>query len=192
MAETSQTYTFNFMQEVSSLLYAAEGNPFTQCVQCGTCSGSCPVAAHMDYTPRQIIAMVNAGLKDQVMESNTFWYCASCYQCTVRCPQGISITELMYALKRYSIWKSYHKEGLIGPDFSEAFVKMIANSGKSFEPILAVTYLPKFSASQIIQEALTATGLVLKGRMPLLPKKIKRLKNFQRMVKRIIPIGDPS
>ena len=192
MTEASETYTFTFMREVSSLLHAADGNPFPQCIQCGTCSGSCPVAAYMDYTPRQIIAMVNAGLKEQVMESNTFWYCASCYQCTVRCPQGISITELMYALKRYSIWNRYHKEGLIGPDFSEAFVKMIVNSGKSFEPILAITYLPKFSASQIIQEALTATGLVLRGKMPLLPKKIKRLKNFQRMVKRIVPIGEAS
>jgi hypothetical protein len=69
---------------------------------------------------------------------------------------------------------------------------MIVNSGKSYEPILATTYLPKFSTSQLIQEALTATGLVLKGKIPLLPKKIKRLKNFQRMVKRIIPLGELS
>jgi hypothetical protein len=65
-------------------------------------------------------------------------------------------------------------------------------SGRSFEPVLAATYLPKYSASDIIQEALTATGLVLNGKMPLLPKKIKGLKNFQRMVRRIIPIGEPS
>ena len=37
-----------------------------------------------------------------------------------------------------------------------------------------------------------ATGLVLSGKMPLLPKKIKGLKNFQQMVRRIIPIGEPS
>jgi hypothetical protein len=69
---------------------------------------------------------------------------------------------------------------------------MIVNSGRSFEPILAVTYLPKFSARDLIQEAITATGLVLKGQIPLLPKKIKRLKNFQQMVRRIIPIGGTS
>jgi hypothetical protein len=108
----------------------------------------------------------------------------------VRCPAGIDIADLMYALKRYSMWKSSYAKDLIGPDFSASFVKMIVNSGRSFEPILAATYLPKFSAGQIVQEALTATGLVLKGKMPLLPKKIKRLKNFQRMVKRIVPIGE--
>jgi hypothetical protein len=96
----------------------------------------------------------------------------------------------MYALKRYSMWKSSYKKELIGPDFSESFVKMIVNSGRSYEPILATTYLPKFTPSQLVLEALTATGLVLKGKMPLFPKKIKRLKNFQRMVKRIIPLGD--
>ena len=37
-----------------------------------------------------------------------------------------------------------------------------------------------------------ATGLVLSGKMPLLPKKIKGLKNFQKMVKRMIPIGEMS
>jgi heterodisulfide reductase subunit C len=134
--------------------------------------------------------MIRADLKDEVLASNTYWSCASCYHCTVRCPAGIDIADMMYALKRYSMWKSRYKEDLIGPDFSEGFVKMIVNSGKSYEPILAPTYLPKFSASQLIQEALTATGLVLKGKIPLLPKKTKRLKNFQRMVKRIMPLGE--
>jgi hypothetical protein len=108
----------------------------------------------------------------------------------VRCPAGIDIADMMYALKRYSMWKGQYKEGLIGPDFSEAFVKMIVNSGRSFEPILAATYLPKFSARNIIREGLMATGLVLSGKMPLLPKKVKRLRNLQRMVRRIIPIGE--
>jgi heterodisulfide reductase subunit C len=146
----------------------------------------------MDHTPRQIIGMIQADLKEEVMASNTYWTCASCFHCTVRCPAEIDIAEMMYALKRYSMWKGAFKESLIGPAFSEAFVKMIVNSGRSFEPLLAATYLPRFNASDIIQEGLMATGLVLSGKMPLLPKKIKGLKKFQQMVRRIIPIGEPS
>jgi heterodisulfide reductase subunit C len=146
----------------------------------------------MDQTPRALIGMIRADLKEEVLASNTYWSCASCYYCTVRCPAGIDIADLMYALKRYSMWKGTYSESLIGPAFSESFVKMIVNSGRSFEPLLAATYLPKFSASDIIQEGLTATGLVLKGKMPLLPKRIKGLKNFQNMVRRIIPIGEPE
>lgn len=189
MTEASETYTFTFMKEISSLLYAADGNPFPMCVQCGTCSGTCPVAAYMDYTPRQIIAMVNAGLKDQVLNSNTFWYCASCYHCTVRCPQNISITELMYALQRYSIWKRRYKEDMIGPAFSEAFAKTIVRTGRTFEPILAPSYIFKFKLGEFFREIQNATELMIKGRLPLLPPRIKRLENFKRMVRRILPLG---
>jgi heterodisulfide reductase subunit C2 len=182
----------SFSYEVGNLMYASHGEPITNCLQCGTCSGTCPAVEFMDHTPRQIIGMIRADLKEEVMTSNTYWTCASCYYCTVRCPAEIDIADMMYALKRYSMWKGQYAEGLIGPDFSEAFVKMIVNSGRSFEPLLAATYLPKYSARDIIQEGLTATGLVLSGKMPLLPKKIKGLKKFQQMVRRIIPIGEPS
>jgi len=143
----------------------------------------------MDYTPREIIGMIRADFKDEVLASNTFWYCASCYHCTVRCPQGIDIAEMMYALKRYSIWKSQYQEGLIGPVFSETFVKTILRSGRSYEPVLATSYLFSYGIRELLQEAQTATSLMLKGRLPLLPPRIKRLENFRRMVGRIIPVG---
>lgn len=178
-----------FSREIGNLMYASHGNPIKDCLQCGICSGTCPAVDFMEHSPRTLIGMIGADLKDEVLASNTYWSCASCYSCTVRCPAGIDIADLMYALKRYSIWKGKH-EDLIGPAFSEGFVKMIVRTGRSFEPILAPTYLLKFNAIDLIREAQTASTLILKGRMPLLPKKLKGLKNFQRMVKRIIPIGD--
>lgn len=186
------TDTITFSKEISNLLYAAHGNPLKDCIQCGTCAGSCPAVEYMDHTPRQLIGMINANEKDEVMASNTYWSCASCFQCNVRCPAGIDIANLMYGLKRYSMWKDKYKEGLIGPEFSETFIKMILRTGRSFEPILVPTYIFKYGARELIQEAQTGSALVLKGRMPLLPKKIKRLDNFRRMVHRIIPIGGSS
>jgi heterodisulfide reductase subunit C len=107
--------------------------------------------------------------------------------CTVRCPRGIDIAELMYGLKRYSIWKNDYQKDLIGPTFSETFVRTIVNGGRSFEPILATSYLFTYGVQDFLQEAVTATNLMLKGRMPLLPPRIKRLENFKRMVRQIIP-----
>jgi heterodisulfide reductase subunit C2 len=182
----------SFRDEITNMMYASHGKPITECLQCGTCSGTCPAVEFMDFTPRKLIGMIGAGMKDEVLGSNTFWSCASCYHCTVRCPAGIDIADLMYALKRYSMWRDSHREGLIGPAFSESFVKTIVGSGRSFEPALAPSYLFKYGPRGLIQEAETATSLVLKGRMPLLPTKIKRLKAFQNMVRRIIPIGEPS
>ena len=133
--------------------------------------------------------MIRANMKDRVLASNTFWYCASCYHCTVRCPSEIDIAEMMYALKRYSMWKNQYQEGLIGPTFSEAFVKTIVRSGRSYEPVLAPAYIFSYGLRDFLQEAQTATSLMLKGRVPVLPPRIKRLENFRRMVNRIIPVG---
>jgi heterodisulfide reductase subunit C len=70
------------------------------CIQCGTCSGSCPLAEHMDFGPRQLFAMAREGDMNDVLHANTMWLCVSCYQCVVKCPRGISITEHMYSLKK--------------------------------------------------------------------------------------------
>jgi quinone-modifying oxidoreductase subunit QmoC len=190
MSATIEAPRLSFIGEIGNLLHAAAGNPLTTCIQCGTCSGTCPVAGFMDHTPRRLIAMIRADRKEQVLKSNTYWYCASCYQCTVRCPRGIDIAEMMYALKRYSMWKGSHQKDLIGPTFSETFVQTIMRSGRSYEPVLATTYLFTYGFQDMLQEAAMATGLMLKGRMPLLPPRIKRLENFKRMVRKIVPVGE--
>lgn len=181
-----------FRQEVSNLLYASHGESLKKCIQCGTCSGTCPVVEYMDHTPRKLIAMINADMKEEVLESNTFWFCASCYHCTVRCPSNIDIAEVMYAVKRYSIWHKQYEDDLVGPVFSETWVKTVLNSGRSYEPILAPTYMFTFGPKEFFQEALTATNLMLKGRIPVMPPRIKRLENFKKVVRRIIPVGGAS
>jgi len=30
------------------------------CIQCGTCSGACPLSIYMDFSPRQVVALVRA------------------------------------------------------------------------------------------------------------------------------------
>jgi len=182
----------NFSQEISNLLYASHGNPLKSCIQCGTCSGTCPVVDFMDEPPRRIIGLINANCKEDVLACNTYWFCASCYHCTVRCPAKIDIAEVMYAIKRYSIWNKTYGEDLVGPIFSETFVKTIVSSGRSYEPILAPTYMFTMGPKEFIQEAFTATKMMLKGRLPILPPRIKRLDNFKDMVRRIIPIGGSS
>jgi heterodisulfide reductase subunit C len=178
-----------FSEEISNLMYAAHGNPIQTCIQCGTCAGTCPVAPFMDHTPRRLIGLIQADMKHEVLASNTYWFCASCFHCTVRCPKGIDIAGLMYGLKRYSMWKSTYREGLVGPVFARTFVKTILAGGRSYEPVLAPSYMFSFGLREFLQEAQTATGLMLKGRLPLLPPRIKRLENFKKVMNRVIPMG---
>src|SRR3974377_1027700 len=64
-----------FLEEVYSI---PGGEKIKDCIQCGTCSGSCPVSWAMEETPRQAFAMVRAGMRNEVMERLTIWTCASC------------------------------------------------------------------------------------------------------------------
>lgn len=73
------------------------------CIQCGTCSASCPTAYAMDYTPRQLWKLIQLGLRDEVVNSRTFWLCTTCKACTVRCPRGIDLTQTMLMLKEYAV-----------------------------------------------------------------------------------------
>ncbi len=75
------------------------------CMQCGTCSSSCPTAYAMDYTPRQLWQMMRLGMEEEVLNSQTFWLCTVCKSCQVRCPRGISLTDTMIALKEYATRK---------------------------------------------------------------------------------------
>jgi heterodisulfide reductase subunit C len=70
------------------------------CIQCGTCTGSCPNAFAMDLTPRQLWQHVLMGRREEVFQSRTFTLCSACYFCTLRCPRGLHLTEAMHALKQ--------------------------------------------------------------------------------------------
>ncbi|MGD2177852.1 MAG: (Fe-S)-binding protein [Anaerolineae bacterium] len=75
------------------------------CMQCGTCSSTCPTAYAMDYTPRQLWQMMQLGMEEEVLHSQTFWLCTVCKSCQVRCPRGIPLTDTMVALKEYATRK---------------------------------------------------------------------------------------
>jgi hypothetical protein len=67
-------------------------------------------------------------------------------------------------------------------------VKTIIRSGRSFEPLLATTFLFSAGVKDFIQEAVTGTKMILKGRMPVMPPRIKRIDNFKKMIGRVIPL----
>lgn len=106
------------------------GDKIKQCIQCGTCSASCPTSYAMDYSPREIFAAFRAGMLDRVLKSNTVWLCSSCYYCTVRCPSGIKVTDIMYELKRLGVEFGLVQEGAIAPTMSKEFVNLVDKYGR--------------------------------------------------------------
>jgi Fe-S oxidoreductase len=79
------------------------GEDIQICIQCGVCSGSCPVASEMEYTPRKIIAMVRAEMEDEILASESIWRCLSCYLCQVRCPREIKLIDKIVDTRRHLV-----------------------------------------------------------------------------------------
>ncbi|MBN2128038.1 MAG: (Fe-S)-binding protein, partial [Sedimentisphaerales bacterium] len=77
-----------------------EGQPATNCMQCGTCSGSCPLGDAMEYPPRQIILQARAGNEQKVLNSPSVWMCVGCYTCEQRCPREIGLTDGLWPTVR--------------------------------------------------------------------------------------------
>jgi heterodisulfide reductase subunit C len=172
--------------EAEAILHRPE---VLECIQCGTCSASCPTAYAMDYTPRQIIAALRAGQLEKVLRSNTPWLCASCYYCTVRCPAGIQFTDLMYDLKRMAVRRGLHPRG--SPALYKAFVTTVDRYGRSAETELMIRYyLSRFNPLGLLKLAPFGLKMLLRKRFPLLPHRIKGHSDLGKILDHIAQKGD--
>lgn len=155
------------------------------CIQCGTCTASCPVSKYMTYSPRQIFAMIRSNLKEEVLASDTIWYCASCYSCTVRCPKEIKITEAMYSLKEMAVRENMTNGKLIAPHFAKKFMNIVKRYGRIYEPELAPSFITRVGIGGAIGNAIFGLKMFKKGRMPILPKKMEKMNGFKKMIRKV-------
>jgi len=153
------------------------------CIQCGTCGGSCPVAMDMDHTPRMLFAMLRAGMRDEVLRSNTPWMCVSCYHCVVRCPQEVHIADVMYTLKGMAIHAKLYRDST-PPDFSKTFVGMVENYGRSFEFGLAGRHYLTHFPLRLPGMAGMGLGLLTKKRMSVKPRRIKNMNQLSAILEK--------
>lgn len=102
------------------------------CIQCGTCTGSCPNTFAMDMTPRMVWHMVLLDQKDKIFKSQTFTLCSACYYCTLRCPRGLPLTEAMGKLKQIAARENSkpHKTSI---RFYKSFMDSVRRHGRVHE-----------------------------------------------------------
>lgn len=144
------------------------------CIQCGTCSGSCPNAFAMDITPRRMWRMVTTGQAEGLFTSKTFMLCSVCYACTLRCPRGLPLTEAMSALKQIAA-----RENLPGhrrsTQFYLNFMESVRRHGRVREMEFMTLYFAAMKNPLLpLQFASLGMRLMVKGKVSLqLPSKGK-------------------
>ncbi len=168
-----------FLKEIERI---PGGGRLNQCIQCGTCTASCPVSYAMDITPRQVIAMFRAGAIEELLRSRTIWICASCYHCTLRCPAQIQITDLIYALKRIAI-----EEGIFPKKFpvhvmSETFTNNVKRYGRNYEVGLLLRYFLRTHPTKLFAYRKVGLALWRHGRIRIRPSKIDNLEQLRKII----------
>lgn len=176
---TSKELCQQFLENVYSI---PDGEKINQCIQCGTCSGSCPTSDAMDHSPREVIAALRAGILDRVLESNAVWLCASCYSCTVRCPSSIPFTDVMYELKRLGVKHGLYPKDSTNAVMAHAFTESVDKHGRNHEFELIRKYYLRTNPLHIFSIIPLGMKLFSKGRMKITPHKIKGVKGLRKMM----------
>ena len=87
-------------RELNSKLRHVPGDQQPEyCHQCGKCSSGCLVADYFDFRPRRIVAMVQFGFIEELLESEDIWKCAQCLACKERCPRDVAPYDVIQALQ---------------------------------------------------------------------------------------------
>ena len=143
------------------------GEKINECIQCGVCSGSCSTVEWWEYTPRQVIAMIRAGMKDQVLSSSSAFHCVSCYLCTVRCPRGIKPANLIHAVETIAEREGYRPQTQTLPLY-----RIMRNSmrrGRIWDFGMAFAYYMKSNPLKALKNLPVFLAMNRRGRMPITP-----------------------
>ncbi len=177
-----KTRADTFVDEISAI---PGGEGVRLCIQCGTCTASCPSATRWEYTPSGVIAMIRAGMRDEVLSSSSIWHCLSCYFCTVRCPRGVKPTELFHILECLAEQHGFRTSETRTPVMYRSFVSSIKGNGRVHEFGMMFRYY--LTTNPLAALKLLPVGLQLFShkRMPLLPKKVKGKDDLSKIIQRL-------
>lgn len=157
------------------------GQEVLTCIQCGTCSASCPTFNLMDPSIRKLIKLCLEGNKEEALHNDTLWLCTSCLLCTVRCPRGIRPKAVVSALKFLA-----EREGIPGRDqaYEQLFTKQIKDFGRISELPLTGEFLLVFPPG-MVQSMQMGLELAPKGKISLETEKIRGRDEVKRIMEEL-------
>ncbi|MGI5911429.1 MAG: 4Fe-4S dicluster domain-containing protein [Syntrophomonadaceae bacterium] len=173
-------------QEWLARIEQESGTSINLCYQCGKCSAGCPVGFAMDYTPRQVIRLLQLNLIEEALNTETIWLCASCDTCSSRCPRGVDIASLMDTLKKEALARGKFKDKRVAL-FNEAFLDGVRNFGRSYE--VGILLKHNLKTLQPFKDAELGLPMLSRGKANLMPKKIKGREHIKKIFARAEKAG---
>ena len=171
---------------VKNIVYALSGEDVMKCYQCGKCTAGCPMSDFMDLQPHQVIHLLQLEDENSIQRlfiSNTIWCCVSCETCTTRCPKEVRLSRVMDACREIALeTDNIPKDVKKIVSFHKAFIDAIRLFGRVPELYLTMNY--KCRSLTPFQDIQLAPLMKLKGKLHLLPTKIKGHDEIKKVFKK--------
>ena len=163
-----------FLQRVESLSH----ENIRSCYYCLKCTAGCPTAFAMDHGPAQVLKLVQLGQEEKLLRSSSIWLCVGCETCWTRCPNGIAAGHVMDALKQIAFSEGYapgERKALV---LHKQYLQSIRLFGRVHELSMLVLYK---LLSRDFSDLDLGIRMLLKGKIPILPARIRRIEEIQRL-----------
>jgi len=156
----------SFIEQVSDLSH----QNVRRCYYCLRCSAGCPSAYAMDYTPAQILRLVQLGQKDTLLHSSAIWLCIGCETCGTRCPNQIHAGAVIDALRQIALGEQVPAAEPSVFTLHKAFLSTLKLWGRLHEVSMLAQYALSNLTSRVVYGNVDmGAALFLKGKLELLP-----------------------
>jgi len=164
-----------FLEQVSTL----SGQKISACYYCLRCSAGCPSAFAMQFTPAQVLRLVQLGQKETLLNSPGIWLCIGCETCGSRCPNLIHAGAVMDALRQISVAEAVPAGEQKVYQLHRSFLDSIKWWGRLHELSMLVEY--KLLSRDLIADLDMGAKMFLVGKIHPLPKRIRGIKEVDRL-----------
>ena len=144
----------------------------------------------MDFSPAQILRLVQLGQKDALLHSSAIWLCIGCETCGTRCPNQIHAGAVIDALRQIAIADNVPAAERSVFKLHEAFLNSIRRFGRLHE--LSMLLEHKLTSRDLFSNLDMGIDMFLKGKIHPLPKRIEGMEAVKKLfeMKEEQEIGD--
>ena len=164
-----------FSHQVSELSH----QNLNRCFYCLRCSAGCPAAYAMEFTPAQILRMVQLGQKDPLLHSSAIWLCIGWETCGTRCPNEFHAGAIIDALRHIALAEQVDPAERSVFKLHQAFLDSIRTWGRLHE--LSMLLQHKLTSRDLFSNLDMGLDMFLKGKIHPLPKRIQGMADIKQL-----------
>jgi heterodisulfide reductase subunit C len=152
------------------------GTDFYRCYQCRSCGNGCPFVQAMDYTPNQVLRLVQFGMRQEVLTCKTIWVCVGCHTCSSQCPMSIDIAAVMDTLRLMAVEEgvAIGKPNII--DFHEEVLRSLEKYGRAHKLGIMLGY--KRQTGRWLKDLDVGLKMLAKRKLDLIPSRVRDVKEI--------------